>query len=53
MKRMTYMSRFSRPLSRDEIDGIVNHVREEAVARGCSITMDAAAEGFDFSLEEN
>jgi phosphoribosyl 1,2-cyclic phosphodiesterase len=39
--------------SDDEIDGIVNRVRQEAVARGCSIPMDAAAEGFDFSLEEN
>jgi len=35
-----------------EMDGIVNRVRDEALARGCAIPMDAAAEGTDFSLEE-
>lgn len=37
----------------DQIDGIVNRVRDEALARGSALDMDAAAEGFDFSLEEN
>ena len=37
----------------DEMDGIVSRVRDEAMARGCAVSMDAAAEGFDFSLEEN
>jgi len=36
-----------------EMDGIVNRVRDEALARGCTVAMDAAAEGFAFSLEEN
>ena len=36
-----------------EIDGIVNRVRDDALARGCGVDMDAAAEGSDFLLEEN
>lgn len=36
-----------------ELDGIVSRVRDEAMARGCAIPMDAAAEGFEFSFEEN
>jgi phosphoribosyl 1,2-cyclic phosphodiesterase len=35
------------------LDGIVNRVRDEALARGCALSIDAAAEGSDFSLEEN
>lgn len=35
-----------------EIDDIVSRVRDEAMARGCSVAMDAAAEGFEFSVEE-
>lgn len=36
-----------------EIDDIVGRIRDEAAARGSTVEMDAAAEGFDFSLEEN
>jgi phosphoribosyl 1,2-cyclic phosphodiesterase len=36
-----------------ELEGIVNRVRDEAMARGSTVSLDAAAEGFDFSLEEN
>ncbi len=36
-----------------ELDGIVRRVRDESLARGCAVAMDAAAEGFAFSLEEN
>ncbi len=36
-----------------EMDGIVGRVRDEAMARGCALSMDAAAEGSDFLLEEN
>lgn len=35
-----------------EIDAIVHRLREESAARGCSVNMEAAAEGFDFTLEE-
>lgn len=37
----------------DELDGIVSRVRDEALARGCAVAIDAAAEGNDFSLQEN
>ena len=37
----------------DEIDEIVNRLREEALARGSSLEMEAAAEGLDYTLEEN
>ncbi|NJD18403.1 MAG: hypothetical protein FIA95_03870, partial [Gemmatimonadetes bacterium] len=37
----------------EELDGIVNRVRDQSLARGCTLPMDAAAEGPDFSLEEN
>ena len=36
-----------------EMDGIVGRARDEAMARGCTLSMDAAAEGSDFLLEEN
>ncbi len=36
----------------EEIDEIVGRVRDEALARGCALAMDAAAEGFDFPLGE-
>jgi phosphoribosyl 1,2-cyclic phosphodiesterase len=39
--------------SDDEIDEIVSRVRDEALARGCSTKMEAAAEGLDYTLEEN
>ncbi len=39
--------------SDDELDGIVSRLRDEAAARGCAVAMDAAAEGSDFTLEEN
>jgi len=35
--------------SDDEIDEIVNRVRDEALARGCSLEMEAAAEGLDYT----
>ncbi len=35
------------------LEGIVNRVRDEVLARGSALAVDAAAEGFDFSLEEN
>jgi phosphoribosyl 1,2-cyclic phosphodiesterase len=38
--------------SDEELDAIVSRVRDEALARGCSVPMEAAAEGFDFSLDE-
>jgi hypothetical protein len=31
----------------------VSRIRSEAAARGSTVEMDAAAEGFEFSLEEN
>jgi len=37
----------------DAIDGIVSRVRDEALARGSALAMDAASEGNDFSLQEN
>lgn len=36
-----------------ELGQIVDRVRDEAVARGCAVDMAAAAEGSDFSLQEN
>lgn len=39
--------------SDDELDAIVDGIRNEATARGCTVAMEAAAEGFDFSIEEN
>ena len=39
--------------SDDAIDEIVGRVRDEARARGSDLEVDAAAEGFDFSLQEN
>jgi len=39
--------------SDQEIDEIVSRVRDEAMARGCNIEMEAAAEGLDYKLEEN
>ena len=39
--------------SDDAIDEIVCRVRDEAGARGSGLEIDAAAEGFDFSLQEN
>jgi phosphoribosyl 1,2-cyclic phosphodiesterase len=38
--------------SDSEIDEIVGRLRDEALARGCSVDMDAAAEGLDCTLEE-
>ena len=38
--------------SDEEIDRIVDRIRDDAAARGCSVVMEAAAEGFEFSLEE-
>jgi phosphoribosyl 1,2-cyclic phosphodiesterase len=38
--------------SDDEIDEIVNRVRDEALAGGCTVDMAAAAEGTEFKLEE-
>ena len=37
--------------SDDELDGIVSRVRDEALARGCTVEMEAAAEGTDITLE--
>lgn len=39
--------------SDEEIDGIVSRIRDDAAARGSAVVMDAAAEGSEFSLEEN
>jgi phosphoribosyl 1,2-cyclic phosphodiesterase len=39
--------------SDDEMDVIVNRVRDEALARGCTLDMEAAAEGLDYTLEED
>jgi len=39
--------------SDNQIDEIVNRLRDEAMGRGCSIAMEAAAEGPDYTLEEN
>jgi phosphoribosyl 1,2-cyclic phosphodiesterase len=36
----------------DQLDEIVERVREEALAAGSSLKMDAAREGIDFTLEE-
>lgn len=36
----------------DELDGIVNRVREKALARGCAVEMEAAAEGIEIRLEK-
>jgi phosphoribosyl 1,2-cyclic phosphodiesterase len=38
--------------SDEELDGIVGRVRDEALARGCGVAMEAAAEGFAFSPDE-
>lgn len=35
--------------SDDELDEIVDRLRAEALARGCSLEMDAAAEGIDYT----
>ena len=37
--------------SDEELDGIVGRVRDEALARGSTVAMEAAAEGFAFSLD--
>jgi phosphoribosyl 1,2-cyclic phosphodiesterase len=37
--------------SDDELDGIVNRIRDEALARGCAVEMEAAAEGIEIKLE--
>ena len=39
--------------SDQELDEIVNRMRDEALARGCTVDMGAAAEGRDYTLEEN
>ena len=39
--------------SDEEIDGIVSRMRSDAEARGCAVVMEAAAEGSEFSIEEN
>lgn len=36
----------------DALDEIVNRVRDEALARGSTVDMDAAREGTDFTIEE-
>ena len=38
--------------SDDELDEIVTRVREDALARGCAVEMEAAAEGIDIKLEK-
>ena len=38
--------------SDDELDEIVNRVRDEALSRGCAVEMEAAAEGIDIPLEK-
>jgi phosphoribosyl 1,2-cyclic phosphodiesterase len=35
-----------------DLEAIVGRLRDEALARGCPVAMDAAAEGFDIFLEE-
>jgi phosphoribosyl 1,2-cyclic phosphodiesterase len=39
--------------SDSQIDEIVDRLRDEALGRGCSIRMEAAAEGLKYTLEEN
>jgi len=39
--------------SDDDLDGIVGRLRDEALARGCPVVMDAAAEGIAISLDED
>jgi phosphoribosyl 1,2-cyclic phosphodiesterase len=39
--------------SDDDLDRIVSRVRDDALARGCAVDMAAAAEGIEFTLEEN
>ena len=38
--------------SDDELDEIVSRIRDDALARGCGVEIDAAAEGIDISLEK-
>jgi phosphoribosyl 1,2-cyclic phosphodiesterase len=38
--------------SDDELDEIVTRVREDALARGSAVEMEAAAEGIDIKLEK-
>ena len=38
--------------SDDELDEIVNRVRDDALSRGCAVEMEAAAEGIDILLEK-
>ncbi len=33
-----------------DLEDVVGRLRDEALARGCAVSMDAAAEGFDFPL---
>jgi len=37
--------------SDDELDEIVNRVRDDALARGCTVEMEAAAEGIEYEME--
>lgn len=37
--------------SDDELDEIVGQIREDALARGCAVELEAAAEGIDIKLE--
>ena len=37
--------------SDDELDKIVNRIRDDSLARGCAVEMEAAAEGTDITLE--
>ena len=38
--------------SDDELDEIVNRIRDDALSRGCAVEIDAAAEGIDIPLEK-
>jgi phosphoribosyl 1,2-cyclic phosphodiesterase len=37
--------------SDNELEEIVNRVRDNALSRGCTVEMEAAAEGIDIKLE--
>ena len=38
--------------SDDELDEIVNRIRDDALSRGCAVELEAAAEGIDVPLEK-